>query len=364
MIPQILDNWEILLRLLPAGWEDKAFELGALSRKRKIDSAGTLLQVLMVHLASGRSLRATAAYAREAKLCGINDAALLHRLKVSEEWLHWMCVEILKGMEIRSGAEKFGSHFRVRMVDGTYVSEPGSTGTDWRVHYCLGLNNLRCDTFHVTSPKIEESFERFTVSPGDLLLGDRRYCKRRGIVHVLKNGGHVLARFHSANLPLFMKNGKPFPPLENLRSLKAGDCADWDVYFRSPGYHGLQKGRLCSIKKANEAAEQAKRKLRVTTSPKQQTRQMESLEHAEYVSVFATPNRHTLKGRDVLELYRKRWQVELSLRHLENFIGFGHLPKKNDESCIAWLYGKMLAAMLAERLCVEAKSLSPWGYPI
>lgn len=364
MNPQTQDDWEILLRFLPAGWEEKALELGALSRRRKIDSARTLLRVLMIHLASGMSLRTTTAYAHEAKLCSINDAALLHRLKVSEEWLHWMCVEILKGMKRHSAVKELGSRFQVRVVDGTSISEPGSTGSDWRIHYCLRLDNLRCDAFQITSPKIGEDFQRFDVSPGDLVIGDRGYCKRRGIIYVIKGGGHVLVRFHSSNLPLFNKSGKPFLPLNHLRLLKAVDCGDWDVYFRSPGGKDLQKGRLCAIKKTEEAAELAKKKLRTKASRQQRTLLPETLEHAEYVCVYTTVNRHSLKTRDVLELYRERWQIELTFKRLKTIIGVGHLPKHNEESCVAWLYGKMLVAMLVERLYLEAESFSPWGYPI
>lgn len=364
MNPQTQDDWEILLRFLPAGWEEKALELGALSRRRKIDSAPTLLRVLMIHLASGMSLRTTTAYAHEAKLCSINDAALLHRIKVSEEWLHWMCVEILKGMKRHSGVKELGSRFQVRVVDGTSISEPGNTGSDWRIHYCLRLDSLRCDTFKITSPQIGEDFQRYDVSPGDLLIGDRGYCKRPGITHVLKSDGHVLVRFHSSNLPLVNKNGNLFSPIEHLRLLKAGDCGDWDVYFQSPCSKGLQKGRLCAIKKTEEAAELAKKKLRTKASRQQRTLLPETLEHAEYVSVFTTVNRHCLKARDVLELYRDRWQIELCFKRLKSIIGVGHLPKHNEESCIAWLYGKMLVAMLVERLYLEAESFSPWGYPI
>ncbi len=72
MNPKIQDDWDIILRLLPAGWEEKALELGALSRRRKIDSAKTLLRVLMIHLATGISLRSTAEYAHETGLCSIN----------------------------------------------------------------------------------------------------------------------------------------------------------------------------------------------------------------------------------------------------------------------------------------------------
>ena len=259
MNPQTQDDWEVLLRFLPAGWEQKALELGALSRKRKIDSAPTLLRVLLIHLASGKSLRTTVAYAHEANLCSINDAALLHRLKVSEEWLHWMCLQILKGIKRPSGLEKTGSRLQVRVVDSTSITEPGNTGTGWRIHYCLRLENLRCDTFQITSPKVGEDFQRYDVSPGDLLIGDRGYCKRQGITHVLKSGGYVLVRFHSSNLPLFDQQGKSFSPLEHLRLLKAGDCGDWNVYYQKPGSRDLQRGRLCAVKKSEEAAELARK---------------------------------------------------------------------------------------------------------
>lgn len=361
---QTQDDWKILLRFLPAGWEEKALELGALSRRRKIDSARTLLRVLLIHLSSGMSLRTTAAYAHETKLCSINDAALLHRLKVSEEWLHWMCLEILKGMNNHAGLKEPGRRFQVRVVDGAPINEPGRTGSDWRIHYCLRLDNLRCDTFRITNPKAGEDFQRFDATPGDLIIGDQRYCKRRGITHVLKGGGHVLVRFHSSNFPLFTRSGKPFFPLENLRLLKAVDCGDWDVYFRAPGGKNLQKGRLCAIRKTQEAAELTRKNLRTGVSKQQRPLIPETLEHAGYVCVYTTVNRHSLKTRDVLELYRECWQIEPTLERLKSIIAVGHLPKHNEESSVAWLYGKMLVAMLIEKLRLEAESSSPWGYPI
>ncbi len=90
----------------------------------------------------------------------------------------------------------------------------------------------------------------------------------------------------------------------------------------------------------------------------------ETIEHARYVSVFCTANRHRLTGTEVLDLYRSRWQIELVFKRLKGIVGLGHLPKLNEESCRAWLYGKMFVALLTERLCREAQFFSPWGYPI
>lgn len=358
------DDWEILLRFLPEGWEAKATELGALVRRRKIESAQALLRLLLVHLADGKSLRTTVAYGQEAKICTINDVALLHRLKAAEEWFRWMSQELLKGLKGPCFPEALGRQFRVRVVDGTSISEPGSTGSDWRLHYCLQLASLRCDAFTITEPSIGEDFQRYSVVAGDLLVGDRGYCKRQGITHVLKGGGDVLVRFHSSNLPLLTYRGKPFATLEHLRSLALGSHGDWDVWYRSPDNQRLIKGRLCAIKKSKEAIELAKRKLRTKASRQQRQLRPETLEHAEYVSLFTTVNRRYFRAEDILALYRGRWQIELVFKRLKSIIGIGHLPKYNPDSCIAWLHGKVFVALLVERLYQEAELFSPWGYPL
>ena len=211
------DDWDILQRFLPDSWVAKATELGALVRRRKIDSAETLLRVLLIHLADGKSLRSTVAHAREAHLCDINDAALLHRLRVAEEWLRWMAYELAKELRCCPLPGSARKRFRIRLVDGTAISEPGSTGTDWRIHYAFRLDTLQCDTFTITTPQVAEDFQRYPVAQDDLLIGDRGYCKRKGITHVLAHQGQVLVRFHSNNLPLFTRRATPFAVLDHLR---------------------------------------------------------------------------------------------------------------------------------------------------
>jgi hypothetical protein len=358
------ENWEILKTFLPKGWEEKAVKLGALVRKRKIHSPGILLRVLLIHLAGGKSLRPTATYAREAGICDINDVALLHRLKASTEWLRWMCIEIYKNLKGHELPSKLLSKYRIRIVDGSSISEPGSTGTDWRLHYCFQLNTLRCDSFKITTPKEGEALYRYSVSKEDLMVGDRAYCSRKGISYVVKHQGQVLIRFHSTNLPLFNRNGKVFPVLDHLRTIEGNTAGDWDVWFKSPEDDSLIKGRLISIIKSKEAIKKAHKKLKRYASKKGHKLKPETLEHAKYVTLFTTVNRHGFKGNNLLSLYRSRWQIELVFKRLKGILALGHLPKYNEESCISWLYGKMLVALLTERLFQEAEFISPWGYPI
>lgn len=66
----------------------------------------------------------------------------------------------------------------------------------------------------------------------------------------------------------------------------------------------------------------------------------------------------------MLECYRLRWQVELTFKRLKSIAQLGHLPKYHDQSSRAWLYGKLLAALLTQKLARLGNSISPWGYPL
>lgn len=361
----INDEWPFLTKFLPKNWTERAGELGAFTRKRGIDSPDTLLRALFIHLAAGKSLRTTAAYAKEIGLCSVNDVALLNRFRKSSEWLRWMATELLGDIRAKHLPEQLSQKFRIKLVDGTVINEPGSTGTDWRLHFSINLKSLRCEDFLITSPKEAEGFHRHSVESGDLLIGDRGYCKRKGFVYVLGKGGNVMVRFHSTNLPLFDRAGKAFNVLERLKLLREGEIGDWDVWFRDPYENDrIHKGRLCSIKKNQGAIEVSLRKLKRKAQKRGDKLRPETIEYAKYVTLFTTVNRHKLKSKEVMELYRGRWQIELVFKRMKSIIKIGHLPKKDEFSCIAWLHGKLLLALLTERIHQEAEFISPWGYPL
>ena len=135
-----LENWAVLRTFLPAGWEEMARRSGALRRARDFPDAETLLRVLLLHIGNGYSLAETAVRARFLGIA-VSPVAVFKRLRASEEWLRWLAQQ-LRGRQ-RLAMETHGRS--VRAVDGTSVSEPGSTGTDWRVHYAINLADLQCE---------------------------------------------------------------------------------------------------------------------------------------------------------------------------------------------------------------------------
>jgi hypothetical protein len=82
-----------------------------------------------------------------------------------------------------------------------------------------------------------------------------------------------------------------------------------------------------------------------------------TFEFAEYVLVFTTRFRGSTT--EVLKLYRRRWQIELLFKRLKSLALIGHVPKYDACSSRAWLYGKLLVALLTEKLIRVGRDISP-----
>ena len=358
----IQEDWKLLVSFLPANWQDLAVETGALKGLRKNKSAENLLRVLLLHLGCGHSLLETAVRARQEGLAELSSVALWNRLRKSQAWLRSLCVELFRERGV--GLSEDGG-FQVRALDATTVKEPGKTGSLWRVHYSVRLPSLACDFFKLTETKGEgtgESFLQFPIGAGDHLLADRGYSTARGLRHVVQAGGLVTVRVNTGSLVLQKADGRPFDLLKAVKTLRrAGRIGAWEV--RAVDAAGVAAtGRACAIRKTQEAIRIAHKGLRRKASKRGTQLQPETLEYAKYVILFTTFPATRFSAADVLEWYRTRWQVELVFKRFKSLAQLGHLPKHDEQSARAWLYGKLFVALLVEKLIGHARAISPWGY--
>lgn len=360
------EQWEIVCQMLPEGWRDKAKELKAMRRQRgEIQEPETLLRILLIHLLDGCSLRETATRAALGGLAKVSDVALLKRLRACGEWFRWMGGELMRQYVSVPGALEPLPGRNLRLVDGSSVSEPGATGSTWRIHYAFCMPSLRYDEVYVTDTTVGESLKRFTVRPEDVLMADRGYAHREGIAHVVRAGGDVVVRLNLSNVPLEQADGKPFNILKRLRTLRAASCGDWQAWMRSSSSaHAARIAvRVCAIKKSAQARRKAQDKLLAEAARKHQQVQPHTLEAAGYVLVLSTLQAH-ISAQAILNLYRARWQIELAFKRLKSLIGVGHLKKIDPGGAAAWLQGKLMVAFLIETMLQAAERISPWGYPL
>lgn len=359
------EDWQVLTGFLPEGWEGLAEASGALKGLRKDKSAENLLRVLLLHVGCGYSLREAVVRAREAGLAELSDVALMKRLRKSRDWLHGMC-EAMFGERCAGPPEAPGGR-RVRAFDATTVREPGRTGSTWRVHYSVCLPSLACDHFVVTGASgagASESLSNFPVREGDLVLADRGYSLGGGVAHVEDAGGHVTVRVNTGSLKLVDAGGGAFDLAGAARSLgAAGEAGCWPVSMLA-GAGRRVPGRLCAMRKSAAAERRSRRAARRAAGRQGRRIKPETLEYAGLVLLFTTFPAGEFGVRDVLEWYRLGWQVELVFKRFKSLARLGHLPKRDPESSMAWLYGKLLTALLTERLVAHARDISPWGYEL
>jgi hypothetical protein len=357
-LTSIGQDWDVVMQMLPPQWEAKAIELGAVQRLRGFSSVGSLLRVLLIHLADGCSLRETAVRARAGGLAEVSDVALLKRLRGCAAWFEWMAREMATDMALPLAAEALMPGRRVRLVDGSSVCEPGATGSTWRLHYALNLRTLNCDEVHVSEASVGESLTHFDIHAGDVIMADRGFANRRGLRHVVQNQADLVLRANLTNLPLQDERDQPLDILSLLRTLGIGQAADWPAFARDD--IGVIRVRLCAYKKtaaqtlaAQEAIQQEARKKSRQVRP-------QTLEAAGYVMVVTTLSEPS--AATIMEFYRRRWQIELAFKRLKSLLQLGHLKKVDKEGARAWLQGKLLVACLIEKLILTAERFSPWGY--
>jgi len=146
---ELTREWEELESLLPEGWEEKEKESKAICRTRKMCSAEELLRVELLHFGEGLSLKETSAVAKESGISDISSVALYHRARKSGEWLKWMCEGMLERLGTPVTKPKWREERRVRAIDGSHISEQGSMGSDWILHYSWELFGLWNDYFEI-----------------------------------------------------------------------------------------------------------------------------------------------------------------------------------------------------------------------
>ena len=359
-------DWLVLASMFPADWKRMAIESRATKGLRKNKSVEDLLRTLLIHLGCGYSLRETVVRARESGLADMSDVALMKRLKKSESWLHGLCCALFaeRGMDMEAPAGR-----ELRLFDATTVREQGQTGSLWRIHYSVRFPSLKCDHFRLSEAEGEgtgESFAQFPIAHGDMVVADRGYCTFNGIAHVAGQGGTLTVRVAPHNIRLLESlEAKEFPLLRRLSSVRrAGVVRSWDVRVTPRTGADTVAGRLCVVRKSREAIELAHKKLRRRASKNGQKLKPHTLRYAEYVILFTTFPEDEFPATEVVELYRVRWQVELVFKRFKQVVQLGHLPKHDEQSSRAWLYGKLFVALVTERLMEHAESFSPWGYDI
>jgi hypothetical protein len=318
-----------------------------------------LLWIVFLYAWYDLSLRLVGAHCALPQRASLSDVAILNRLRHSVPWLGTLVVQLWQPPRVRLIRLE---GVRLRLVDATVVSRPGSRGTDWRVHLSLDLGHLCLDGVEVTSAQGGESLARFPSRPGDIAVVDRGLAFVRSLEASLQAGGDWVARISWQNLPLQDAEGNRLDLVARLRkafqnaTAEPQECQVW-----LPTSGGRYPLRLIAAPLPQEAAERARRQAREAAKKKGHTPDQRTLWACGFLLVLTTLPADPWPASLVLELYRIRWQVEVLFKRLKGLFHLEGLRAQDPALAQAYLLGKILGVLLVDALIHRAtQEVAAW----
>jgi hypothetical protein len=338
------DEWGHVMALLSreVGVEASARQAKALQRRREIKSGVDLLRVVLAYAVCDWSLRMVGIWCGVIGLGNLSDVAILKRLRNCQAWLGGMIFRLLEARKVQV---QLRGGVRLRIMDGTWVSKPGSIGTDWRIHLSLDLGHLCVDGLEITDAKSGETFGHCSTHPGDIRMGDRGYAYSDSMGVVLASGGQLVVRINWQNVPLETPDGRKFDLIANLQRSTARIC-EQEVRFRALGMCFPLRLIVGTLPQA--VADKGRHRLRKLYGKKGKTPDQRTLLAAGFVLLVTNLPVTEWPTHEVLQLYRVRWQVELLIKRMKSIVNLDHLRALDTHLSQVYLLGKMMAVLLLD----------------
>jgi len=365
------DDWQRVCAPWQVALEATARETHAVQRKRKLRSAVDLLRLALAYSQCDWSLQQLGAWATAMQVSAapMSNTALQARLRGCRAWLSLLVGRLLKHVPAAPPAPGL----RVRLIDATVICQPGSRGTDWRVHLSWNAGTLSVDSLEVTDAHGGESLARHAAQAGDVGVADRGYARSGGLGDWLVQGADVVVRSNGHDLALETAPAERLDVRRWLQGLLPSTRqATCPVWVTTPsGRFGL---RLIAQRLPDEVAAAARRRLQATSRKKGRTCSDLSLFMAGWVVLLTTLPEALWPVDVVLGLYRLRWQVELVIKRAKSLLNLDHLRAHDPELVQVYLLGKLVgwllldgwtrqqAAQLADWFDVSDGPLSVWRW--
>jgi len=361
------DAWLELSALLPADLDLDALARthGAVERQRGdgILDGTTLFRVSLARGPGGKSLPETALWARQngvAELCGQSLNERLHR---SVAFLSAILHRLLVGRQ--AGKTSLWAGRCLRIADGSSLSQPGSKGTDWRIHGVYDLGQGGFSHLEITDTHGAESLLHCAPVTNEVLIADRGYAKAKALRACLdQSGAHrrdFIVRTGWRALILHDRNGDPFDLITHLAALPVGDGPhEWVV---RPVVGGVRPAavpliRLIAQPLPPDKVATARAKLHQKASRKQEKLDPRTLIAAGFM-VLVTSLPENIPTEEICAAYRVRWQIELAFKRLKSLLHIDRIPTRTTAGGLSWLYPHLILALLTDDICQDFLESSP-----
>lgn len=361
-------EWAMIEAQLPENWRELADEARLIPAwspggavVKDVNDVEGVLRLIFYHVATNASLRVTTAMGVAANIIEMSSVALHLWMKKIGGFMATLLDSMTTTRDVFA-AERWAG-YDIQIVDASSVQRPGACETTARVHYQLQLTSLRPTQIVVTDEHVGETFKHFEAAPGQLFMGDRVYANPDGVASITSQGADVLVRYNRGSLPLYDAQGTRMDIFEKFKKLSTrGSIREWIAYIH-PSEGDRIRGRLCMVRLPADKAKEARERTRKEYSGRDKKITAKALRAAEFVTVFTTVPKERLSKKDVMTLYRLRWQVELAFKREKSIAGLHKLPNFRNDTIYTWICTKLLLSQIARKIAspkvVLANILNP-----
>jgi hypothetical protein len=367
-IPDLLSSgaWADVVAWLPRNLDALAASSHGFQRRRAIKTPADFIRVAMAYSVLDLSLRAVAAWCSDHSIGELSDVAVLGRLRRGWPFLKAVFEELIAA-QMRE-APRAGPQRRIRLIDATTLSHPGSSGADWRLHATYDPAQGVVDGVELTDGRGGEHLGRVPLRPGDLVVADRGYAHEERIREAREAGADVLVRIGHSAVPMVDKDGTVVDPLQFAvrRRSAAGRpprAESRGVYLRSDTRRALPL-RLIVVRKSREAAERDRRRIEQVARRKGKIPMARTLAACRFAFLLTSVPEAEASDATMADLYRLRWQIELTFKRWKSLLGLAGLRADDPDLARAYIYAKLIAAALADRMTRQWRAFSPYGLPV
>jgi hypothetical protein len=342
---QGMENIEKMIEKLPVGYEKAAGETGGFKQKREIKSVNDLLRLIFLYIVNGLSYIEISTIAKVKGIANISDVGFMKRFSKSGKLFKWM-LENLKPQATAhyKKPEKMGEK-AVKLLDASVVSTGGKVRTSYRLHYAIDIFEMKSEQYKITPYEVGESLTNFEIKAGDLYIGDRAYGTKTSMEHCLTGRGDFIFRIRKGAFDIYEMNDiRKIKLVDELKKLEESSTLDIDCRFINSRKEFVTV-RICAMKKPKNTHE----------TNGNDTKFMNN-----YIVVVTSLLEPIVSAKEILDMYRLRWQVELYFKRLKSLLGFGDMPNKTPGNIEIWLNAKLTAAILLEITTSEV-DFSPSG---
>jgi Transposase DDE domain len=318
---------------LPVNVEEQARVLGALQRRRGIKQASHLLRAILSWILCQRSLRQLGVWAVLLGIADLSDTAWRKRLAKCGDWLNWLLQEALGG----AGESRDG---RVLLVDGTDLLPPGGTGKQgWLVQITYDIRAGALVDIRVGDAHLAETLLGLPLGKGDVLLNDRGFTRRAGIVAVANQQAQQLGRWSQTGATLQKEDGTALCVDDWLDSIEA-ECSIAERSGRCVRASEVVPLRVLALRLPPEQAKKAQERLQKLAKRKGRKLRESTFKRAGWVILISTlPTEYS--AIELFWLYRSRWQIERLIKAMKQLLPLVQLRSDQPElirtTLLAWV---------------------------